>query len=211
MTKLVRGGVINRATVSARLGAIMKAEADAISAVKVNDGFIDAVEILFGCKNKIITTGIGKAGLVAQKFSSTLCSTATTAIFMHAAEAAHGDLGLVEQGDVLVAFSTSGKSDEVLTAVELAQHHLGLEKVIGITSHPESKLRDLSDVVVDMGVIEEPCSLGLTPSASIAVMLALADALALTLMDLKEVTSAEYGVRHHGGYLGRRSKLDNII
>lgn len=209
MTQLKQDGVIDRAAVATRLSAVMQAEADAIAAVKVSDGFIDAVEILYSCKAKIITTGIGKAGLVAQKLSSTLCSTATTAIFMHAAEAAHGDLGVVEEGDVLVAFSTSGRSDEVLAAVELAQHHLGLAKVIGITSHPESALRNLSDVVVDMGVVEEPCRLGLTPSASIAVMTAVADALTLTLMDLKGVSRADYGIRHHGGYLGRRSRIDN--
>ena len=202
-------GQLDEAAIAARMQAVMHAEAAAIKSVKVNDGFVEAVKILYACKKKIITTGVGKAGLVAQKFSTTLCSTATTAVFMHAAEAAHGDLGLVAPGDVLVAFSTSGKSDEVLSAIELAQHHLGLAKVIGITSHPESGLRDLSDVVVDMGIIEEPCSLGLTPSASIAVMLAVADAIVLTLMDLKGVTRAEYGIRHHGGYLGRRSKMDN--
>ena len=89
--------------------------------------------------------------------------------------------------------------------LELSKH-LGVHRVIGITSHPESPLRQLSDVVLDMGEIEEPCPLGLTPSASIAVMLAIGDALALTLMELKGVTSEQFGLRHHGGYLGAQSK-----
>ena len=157
----------------------------------------------------MITTGIGKAGHIARKFAATLCSGATPADFIHPAEAAHGDLGLVGPDDVMIAFSTSGKSREVLEILELARH-LGLAMVIGITSHPDSELRDLSDLVLDMGEIEEPCPVGLTPSASTAVMLAISDAIALALMEAKGITKEDWGLRHHGGYLGRAARADNV-
>lgn len=193
-----------------RVKQVLAAEARAIASVPVTPAFEDAIQILYDCTNKIITTGIGKAGLIAHKFAATLCSTATPATFMHPSEAAHGDLGMIAEGDVLVAFSTSGKSTEVLEAIELARHHLGLAKVIGVTSHPDSQLRELSDVVIDMGETEEPCPLGLTPSASIAAMLAVSDAVALALMELKGVTVGDYGIRHHSGYLGRQARTDNL-
>lgn len=191
-----------------RMQAVLQAEAAAIAAIDITDEFVRAVQVLQQCRGKIITTGIGKAGYIAKKFAATLCSTATPADFIHPAEAAHGDLGLVGQNDVMIAFSTSGKSREVIEILELSRH-LGVETIIGVTSHPESDLRDLSDFVLDMGVIEEPCPLGLTPSASMAVMLAITDALALSLMEQKGVTKEDYGLRHHGGYLGRAARTDN--
>lgn len=191
-----------------RMQAVLQAEARAIEAINITDDFERAVRVMQACKGKIITTGIGKAGYIAKKFAATLCSTATPADFIHPAEAAHGDLGLVSTNDVMIAFSTSGKSREVIEILELSRH-LGVETIIGVTSHPESDLRELSDFVLDMGVIEEPCPLGLTPSASMAVMLAITDALALSLMEQKGVTREDYGLRHHGGYLGRAARTDN--
>lgn len=191
-----------------RMRAVLAAEAAAIARVEVDDNFERAVSTLAACEGKVLTTGIGKAGHIARKFAATLCSTATPAGFVHPAEAAHGDLGLVGANDVLMAFSTSGKSREVLEILELARH-LGVATIIGVTSHPDSELRNLSDFVVDMGVIEEPCPLGLTPSASMAVMLAITDAIALALLEVKGVTREDYGLRHHGGYLGRAARVDN--
>ncbi len=192
-----------------RMRAVLAAEAEAIAQVQIDDDFERAVRVLAACQGKVLTTGIGKAGHIARKFAATLCSTATPADFIHPAEAAHGDLGLVSANDVLIAFSTSGKSREVLEILELARH-LGVATVIGITSHPDSELRDLADFVLDMGVIEEPCPLGLTPSASMAVMLAISDAIALALLEVKGVTREDYGLRHHGGYLGRAARIDNV-
>jgi arabinose-5-phosphate isomerase len=189
--------------------AVLQAEAQAIAAIDITDAFVRAVTTLMACKGKIITTGIGKAGYIANKFAATLCSNATPAVFIHPAEAAHGDLGLVSQNDVMVAFSTSGKSREVIEILELSRH-LGVETIIGVTSHPESDLRKLSDFVLDMGIIEEPCPLGLTPSASMAVMNAITDAIALSLMEQKGITREQYGLRHHGGYLGRAARIDNV-
>lgn len=192
-----------------RMQAVLRAEAEAIAAVNITDEFERAVTVMQQCQGKIITTGIGKAGYIAKKFAATLCSTATPADFIHPAEAAHGDLGLVGQRDVMIAFSTSGKSREVIEILELSRH-LGVETIIGVTSHPDSDLRDQSDFVLDMGEIEEPCPLGLTPSATMAVMLAISDAIALALMEQKGVTREDYGLRHHGGYLGRAARTDNV-
>jgi len=167
------------------------------------------VQVLNECSGKVITTGIGKAGHIARKFAATLCSAATPADFLHPAEAAHGDLGLLESGDVMIAFSTSGKSSEVLEVCELAKH-MGVATIIGVTSHPDSELRRYADIVLDMGVIEEPCPLGLTPSASMAAMLAISDAVALALLEVRGVTREDWGKRHHGGYLGRAARTDNL-
>ena len=191
-----------------RMQAVLQAEAEAIAAINITDDFVRAVSTMQNCSGKIITTGIGKAGYIAKKFAATLCSTATPADFIHPAEAAHGDLGLVGPRDVMIAFSTSGKSREVIEILEMSRH-LGVETIIGVTSHPESELRDKSDFVLDMGEIDEPCPIGLTPSASMAVMLAISDAIALALLEAKGVTREDYGLRHHGGYLGRAARTDN--
>ena len=188
-----------------RMQAVLSAEADAIRGINISNDFITTVEVMLSCKGKILTTGIGKAGHIAKKFAATLCSTATPADFIHPAEAAHGDLGLVGVNDVMIAFSTSGKSREVIEILEMSRH-LGVTTIIGVTSHPDSELRDYSDLVLDMGIISEPCPLGLTPSASMAVMLAISDAIALALMEQKGVTREDYGLRHHGGYLGTAAR-----
>jgi arabinose-5-phosphate isomerase len=187
--------------IQGRISEILAAEAAAITAVQVTPDFDRALMALRDCSGKVLTTGMGKAGHIARKFASTLCSTGTPATYVHPGEAAHGDLGLVAPDDCIVAFSTSGKTREVIEMLERGRA-IGLRTVIGVTSHPDSDLRRLSDIVLDMGVIAEPCPHGLTPSASTAVMLAISDALALVLMELKGVTRDDYGRRHHGGYLG---------
>ena len=191
-----------------RVSEIFAQEAKAISSIPINDGFERAVHSLLGCKGKVLTTGMGKAGHIAHKFSATLCSTGTPASFLHPGEAAHGDLGLIEKNDAMVAFSTSGKTKEVLDTLA-AGRELGLHTVIGITSHPDSELRELSDVVLDMGVIKEACQTGLTPTSSMAVMLAISDAIALLLMELKGITAEDFGKRHHGGYLGKKARINS--
>lgn len=195
--------------IQARMRTIIEAEARAVAAIAVDDAFEQAIHALHQCEGKVLTTGMGKAGHLARRFAATLSSTGTPAYFIHPAEAAHGDLGMVSERDCIIAFSTSGKSREVLEMLELSRH-LGRETIIGVTSHPDSPMRELSDIVLNMGVIEEPCPLGLTPSSSIAVMQAISDALALTLMELKGVTKHDYGLRHHGGYLGRAARTDNL-
>ncbi len=188
-----------------RVNEIFAHEAAAITSIPVTDEFERAVSLLQKCKGKVLTTGMGKAGHIAHKFSATLCSTGSPATFLHPGEAAHGDLGIVEENDAIVAFSTSGKTREVLDTLA-AGRELGLHTVIGITSHPDSELRDLSDVVLDMGEIKEACATGLTPTSSMAVMLAISDALALLLMEQKGFTAEDFGKRHHGGYLGKKAR-----
>ena len=188
-----------------RAKTVLQAEAAAIAAVEIGPEFERAITALRQCRGNVLTTGMGKAGHIAKKFAATLCSTGTPAIYVHPGEAAHGDLGVVGRDDCIVAFSTSGKTREVLEMLRLGRE-LGLETVIGITSHPESDLRELCDVELDMGIIEEPCPIGLTPSSSIAVMLAISDALALVLLEQKGFQPEDFGRRHHGGYLGEKSR-----
>ena len=188
-----------------RVSEIFAQEAKAISSIPVSDEFERAVTLLQACKGKVLTTGMGKAGHIAHKFSATLCSTGTPASFVYPGEAAHGDLGIIEENDAIVAFSTSGKTKEVLDALA-AGRELGLHTVIGITSHPDSELRELSDVVLDMGTIKEACQFELTPTSSMVVMLAISDVLALLLMELNGFTPEDFGKRHHGGYLGKKAR-----
>jgi len=196
--------------VQAKVRHVLEREAAAIREIRVDATYEAAIEALRLCTGKVIATGMGKAGFLARKFAATLSSTGTPAVFIHPAEAAHGDLGMIAPDDLIVAFSTSGKTREIIELIELSRH-ITTARVICITSHPESDLRQLSDIVLDMGVIEEPCPLGLTPSASMAAMAAIGDALVLTLMELKGVTRREYGLRHHGGYLGHKARLENDV
>lgn len=194
--------------VKKRVREIFLQEAQAISSIPISDNFEKAAGLLKDCTGKVLTTGMGKAGHIANKFSATLSSTGTPASFLHPGEAAHGDLGLIEENDAMVAFSTSGKTREVLEVLT-AGRELGLHTVIGITSHPDSRLRDLSDVILDMGTIREACPLDLTPTSSMAVMLAISDVLALLLMELKHFGREDYGKRHHGGYLGLKARNEH--
>jgi len=192
-----------------RAKEIINAEADALLSIPLDENFEKAINTLNRCSGKVITTGMGKAGTVAKKMAGTLCSTGTPAAFLHPGEAAHGDLGLLNRGDVIIAYSTSGKTREVIEMLELA-HHFGIEATIGITSHPDSAIRKQCSIVIDMGIITEPCRLGLTPTSSTTVMIAISDALALVLMETKNFTKKDYGLRHHGGYLGKKAKQTKL-
>ena len=188
-----------------RAKSVLDAEAQAINSIPLDSNFEKAVKILLNCSGRVVTTGMGKAGAIARKVSGTLSSTGTPSFYLHPGEAAHGDLGILHTGDVIIAFSTSGKTREVIEMLKLA-HHFGVDTIIGITSHPDSEIRNECPIVIDMGDIKEPCSLGLTPSSTTTVMLAIGDALALTLMDEKHFTKEQYGLRHHGGYLGEQAR-----
>ncbi|MCH7744131.1 MAG: SIS domain-containing protein, partial [Proteobacteria bacterium] len=124
-----------------KMSRIIQSEAAAISAIHITDAFEDAVNKLLACKGRVVTTGIGKAGFIAHKFAATLSSTGTPAFYIHPAEAGHGDMGMLDVGDCIVAFSTSGKSNEVIEMLEIA-HHLGIDSIIGITSHVDSPIRE---------------------------------------------------------------------
>ena len=184
--------------------SVIQAEATALLNIPLDDHFDTAVDIIYNCKGRVIITGMGKAGNVARKIAGTFCSTGTPASFLHPGEAAHGDLGLLSRGDVILALSTSGKTREVIEMLELS-HHFGIDTNICITSHPDSDIRPLCSVIINMGEIIEPCPLGLTPTSSTAVMMAIGDALALVLMRKRNFTKTQFGLRHHGGYLGQKA------
>lgn len=190
-----------------RVKEILRAEAAAIEGIEVGESVEKAIETILNCKGKLFTTGIGKAGYVARKAASTFCTTGTPSVFIHPGDASHGDIGVVSGSDVLLAYSNSGKTREVIETTRFCKH-LGIAGVISICASSDSPLGELSDVVLELGHIEEPCPLGLTPTASTTAMIALSDALALVLMERLKFSAADFAARHHGGYLGEKSRQD---
>lgn len=188
-----------------RFQEILAAEAAAILAIPVSDSAEKAVLALYQCKGKLFTCGIGKAGYVAKKAASTFSTTGTPSVFLHPADAPHGDVGVVQKGDILLALSNSGQTREVIETVHFCRH-LGIGSVIGLTASADSELGRLSDIVLEIGRIVEPCPLQLTPTASSTAMSAVLDALALTVMEKRGFSKEDFAVRHHGGYLGRKSR-----
>ncbi len=164
--------------------------------------FDHAVELLAACRGKVVVTGIGKSGIICRKIAATLASTGTAATFLHAAEAAHGDFGIVGKGDVVLAISYSGEVDELVRLLPLFKRHdLPL---IAITGAPGSTLARGADVVLDASVPEEACPLGLAPTASTTAALALGDALAVALLERNGFGEQDFGALHPAGSLGRR-------
>ena len=187
--------------------AILNVEAEAIRAIHLNNDFLRALDILEHCTGKVILTGMGKVGIIAMKIATTLSSTGTPACFLHPGEAAHGDLGLIGKNDVIITFSNSGKTREVLETIDRAKQLYDVP-LIAVTGHPRSPIARKSDLVLSVGAIKEPCPIGLTPSASTTAILALGDALTLVLMTRKRFTKADYAKFHHGGYLGQRARKE---
>jgi arabinose-5-phosphate isomerase len=167
---------------------------------RVDEGFQKAVDSILNCKGRVVVTGIGKAGIIGQKVSATLASTGTPSYWLHPSEARHGDLGRVVKEDVVLALSNSGETEVAALLPFVKKIGAG---VIAITGNRESTLARYSDVVLDIGRIEEPCPLGLAPSASSTAMLALGDALALTVLKRRNFSKEEYAFYHPGGELGR--------
>ncbi len=196
---------MSQTQISNRVRAILSAEAAAIANIPLNGGIEQAVEAVLRCSGKVFTTGIGKAGYVARKAASTLSTTGTPAAFLHPADASHGDVGAVSRGDLLLGFSNSGRTREVLETVHFCRR-LGASSILTVTSSRETPLGEESDVVIEIGSIPEVCPFGLTPTASTAAMIAVADALAIIVMEQRGFTRADFALRHHGGYLGKISR-----
>lgn len=184
---------------------ILLAEAEAIQAIPVGAAVEKAVSVILDCRGKVFTTGMGKAGYIAQKAASTFSTTGTPAVFLHPGDASHGDVGVVSQGDILIGYSNSGETREVLETIEFCRA-LRAAFVIGITSTQNSSLGRASDIVLEIGKIAEPCPYGLTPSASTSAMAAVSDALALTVMKERGFSREDFALRHHGGYLGKKAR-----
>jgi arabinose-5-phosphate isomerase len=184
--------------------AIVRAEGDAIvrAADLLDESFGRAVRLVADCPGKVVVTGIGKAGLVAQKISATLASTGTPSHFLHPAEAMHGDLGVLRRDDTVLALSQSGETEEITRLLP----HLAAAAVpiVALTGRAESTLGRAARIVVTTGTAREACTLGLAPSTSTAVMLALGDALALVISTLRRFTHEDFAARHPGGSLGRQ-------
>ena len=183
---------------------LMRREAQAIErlAEGLNTDFSRAAQLIYECTGTIVLTGIGKAGIIAQKISATLASTGTPSHFLHAAEAVHGDLGRLRPEDIAIVLSHSGESEEIARLIALLKQ-LDI-RMIGVTGNEDSPLAKHSDVTISLGQIEEICPLGLAPTASTTCMLALGDALAITVMQLRNFQPEDYARYHPGGALGRQ-------
>lgn len=183
---------------------VIEAEAEAISSVRpiVDNSFAAACEMICSCTGSCIVSGIGKAGIIGQKISATLASTGTPSHFLHPAEAVHGDLGRLRENDVILVLSYGGETDEVTRLINLVKQ-LGI-RLISITGDENSTLGKYSDIVLCMGQVNEACPLGVAPSVSTTCMLAIGDAIALTIMKAREFSVEDYVRFHPGGSLGAK-------
>jgi len=172
---------------------------------KIDEKFVELAKLILSCRGRIVLSGMGKSGHIARKIASTFSSTGTAAFFMHPGEASHGDLGMIQREDIVIFFSNSGKSDE-LTAIIPNIKRIGA-KIISITNNNASFLTSQSDIHINLNVKKEACPLGLAPTASSTVALAFGDALALSVLDLKEFTAEDFIRSHPGGNLGKNILL----
>lgn len=191
---------------------VLQTEAAAILALvdRLDERFDRAVRILLDCRGRVIVTGMGKSGIIARKIAATLASTGTPAFFLHPAEAVHGDLGVIQSDDVVLALSNSGETYELLRLLETIKR-LGA-RLITMCGNPASSLSDASDVALDCHVSEEACPLNLVPTASTTAALALGDALAMTLLVAKGFKEEDFANLHPGGKLGKRlMRVDQLM
>ncbi|MBF8254290.1 MAG: kdsD [Deltaproteobacteria bacterium] len=198
---------MNKSVLLQRAKTVLEIEARGITSMidRLDDNFARAIELLHGCRGKVVVTGMGKSGLIGRKISATLASTGTPSFFLHSGDAVHGDIGMVMKGDVILAVSNSGDTDEILKLLPHFKRH-GF-KLIVMTGKPDSTLAQAGHVVLDVGVAEEACPLGLAPTASTTAALAMGDALAVVLLEKKGFKEEDFAVRHPGGILGRKLLL----
>jgi arabinose-5-phosphate isomerase len=183
---------------------VLRTESDAILSLvdRLDGGFTGAVQLLYECRGRVILTGMGKSGIICRKIAATLSSTGTPAFFLHPAEAIHGDLGVIQANDVVVALSYSGETEELVRVLETIRR-LGA-RLIAITADPRSTLGQAADVTINCSVAEEACPLNLVPTASTTAALALGDALAMALLVRKGFREEDFASLHPGGKLGKR-------
>jgi arabinose-5-phosphate isomerase len=183
---------------------VLRIEAEAIAglAERLDERFEKAVELLYECKGRVVVTGLGKSGLIGRKVAATFASTGTPSFFLHASEALHGDLGVLAAGDVMLAISSSGETEELVELLE-AVKRLDLH-LIALTAKTRSTVALASDIVLDIAVKEEACSLNLAPTASTAAALAMGDALAIALLERRGFKEEDFAALHPGGRLGNK-------
>jgi arabinose-5-phosphate isomerase len=183
---------------------VLKIEAEAILALidKINGDFSRAIEIILSCNGRVVVTGMGKSGLIGKKIAATLASTGTPALFLHPAEGIHGDLGMVMKGDVIIAISNSGETEEIVKLLPVFKRLM--VPVIALTGGMKSALAKAAEVTIDVGVAEEACPMGLAPTASTTAALAMGDAMAITLLEKRGFKEEDFACFHPGGSLGKR-------
>jgi arabinose-5-phosphate isomerase len=186
---------------------VLRIEAEAILALidKINGDFSRAMEIILYCKGRVVVTGMGKSGLIGKKIAATLASTGTPALFLHPAEGIHGDLGMVMKGDVIIAISNSGETEEIVKLLPVFKR-LAVP-VIAMTGGMKSALAKAAEVTIDVGVTEEACPMGLAPTASTTAALAMGDAMAITLLEKRGFKEEDFACFHPGGSLGKKLLL----
>lgn len=193
-----------------KLQRILEAEAEAVRNIPLSDAYDKAVEMIVDHVNrrhgKLVTSGMGKAGQIAMNIATTFCSTGTPAVCLHPSEAQHGDLGILQPDDVLLLLSNSGKTREILELIDLARNLYPQIPFIVITGDASSPLAEAADVTLFTGGAPEVCPLGMTPTTSTTVMTVMGDLLVVSVMERIGFTVEEYAKRHHGGYLGHKSK-----
>jgi arabinose-5-phosphate isomerase len=187
-----------------RIKEILELESKSILDIPISDSILEAIDIIVKCKGKLVTSGIGKAGNIAQKVSSSFSSTGTPSIFLHPSEAQHGDLGMLSEDDILLVFSNSGKTREILELIELTKNLFSEITIISICSNLESELAKLSNLTLSYGKPIETCPFNLAPTSSAIAMLALCDVLVVLIMEEKNFSRDDFFKRHHGGYLGTK-------
>ena len=190
-----------------RAKQVLQIEARAIEQLigRINEQFVQAVELILACEGKVVVTGVGKSGIIGQKIASTLASTGTPAFFLHSTEGSHGDLGMLGKKDIVVAISNSGETDELSQILPLIKRYGN--KLIALTGKVKSTLARAGDVVLDVSVEEEACPLGLAPTASTTATLAMGDALAVALLEKRGFKKEDFAILHPGGKLGKQLLL----
>ncbi len=189
---------------------VLEQESDAIRKIPVTDNFEKAINIIHKSvheqSGKLVVSGMGKAGQIALNIATTFSSTGTPAVFLHPSDAQHGDLGVIQPHDTLLLISNSGKTREILELIELSNKLYANLPLVAITSDLESPLAQIADACLHTGNPKEVCPLGLTPSTSTTAMTVIGDALVVSMMKKIGFTNEEYAKRHHGGYLGNKSR-----
>jgi arabinose-5-phosphate isomerase len=203
----------NKEKIRALARAVLDTEANAIKALRerINDNFILACQYLLACEGRIIVTGIGKSGHIGNKIAATFASTGSPAFFMHPSEASHGDIGVITAKDVVVAISSSGNTEEVLAIVPTIKF-LGVP-LITLTGNPNSSLAKMATINLDVSIEKEACPLNLVPTSSTTATLAMGDALAIALLEVRGFTAKDFARSHPGGNLGKRllMRVDDIM
>jgi arabinose-5-phosphate isomerase len=202
MSPTVPTNILENALVSARRVLAVESAAVSALALRLGDDFGQAIALILSARGRVIVSGVGKSGHIARKIAATMSSTGTPAYFVHPGEAAHGDLGMIQPDDVLIALSNSGTTDELLVIVPLAKR-MGA-RIVSMTGKPDSPLAKLADVHLDVGVAEEACPLNLAPTASTTAALAMGDALAVALLEARGFGPEDFARSHPAGALGKR-------